>query len=192
MWASASAQKMETSGRLWIKKAQKSRTLIINCLANGDWNRYNHIVSQTDLSTATVSKFLKELENDGEIQKKVDIDSGNYPYPAFYRLTAKGLERVNKDVLKRRIDEIPLEYNSFFEIMRQNIKAKVKVPAWYKKFDGLLSKLRLKEADERKYDWPTTYSVMSDSKLVDEWRSELYDPIKALLHEKHPKLEGNS
>ena len=66
------------------------------------------------MSTATVSKFLKELENDGEIQKKVDIDSGNYPYPAFYRLTAKGLERVNKDVLKRRIDEIPVEYNSFF------------------------------------------------------------------------------
>ena len=52
------------------------------------------------MSTATVSKFLKELENDGEIQKKVDIDSGKYPYPAFYRLTAKGLERVKKVFLR--------------------------------------------------------------------------------------------
>ena len=122
------------------------------------------------MNTATVSKFLKEMENDREIQKKVDIDSGKYPYPAFYRLTAKGLERVNKDVLKRRIDEITLEYISFFEIMRQNINAKVKVPAWYKKFDCLLSKLRLKEANERKYDWPTCARIQTKNLQVGIYR----------------------
>jgi len=176
-------------GEYQIKKAEKSRTLIINALANGDRIRYTQVVSQTGLSTATVSKFLKKLEKEGEIEKKIDIESGKYPYPAYYRLTDKGLERTNKDALKKRIDETPLEFSSV-DITRRSLKAKVDVPRWYKKIDKLLAKLGVKEVDKKGYDWPTTYSIMSDSKLVKEWVTELELQIHILLNERHPKLEG--
>jgi len=176
-------------GEYQIRKAEKSRTLVINGLASGDWIRYAQVVSQTGLSTATVSKFLKKLEKEGEIEKKVDIESGEYPYPAYYRLTDKGLERINKDALKKRIDETPLEFSSL-EITRRSLKAKVDVPGWYKKIDKLLAKLGVKEVDKRGYDWPTTYSIFSESKLVEEWKAELYSQINTMLKKRHPKLEG--
>lgn len=176
-------------GEYQIRKAEKSRTLIVNALANGKWEQYNKVVRKTGLSTATVSKYLKKLEEEREIEKKIDIKSGKYPYPVHYRLTKKGFETRNKDTIKKRIDETPLEYSSL-DITRRSLEAKVDVPGWYKKFDKLLAKFRLKEVDKREYDWPTTYSVMSDSKLVKEWKDELYNPIKSWLNERHPKLEG--
>ena len=176
-------------GEYQIKKAEKSRTLIINGLASGDWIRYTQVVSQTGLSTATVSKFLKKLEKEGEIEKKVDIESGEYPYPAYYRLTDKGLERINKDALKKRIDATPLEFSSL-DITRRSLKAKVDVPGWYKKIDKLLARLGVKEVDERGYDWPAYFSIVSDSKLVKEWVTELKRQIHILLNERHPKLEA--
>jgi len=177
-------------GEYQIKKAEKSRNLVMNVLANGDWLRYTQLANQTSLSTATVSKFLKELEKEGEIQKKVDIESGEYPYPAYYRLTDRGLERVNKEALKKRIDETPPLERYSMEITRQNLKTKVDVPGWYKKLDRFLTRLGFKEADKRNYEWPTTYSIFSESKLVEEWKDELYQQISTMLKKRHPKLEG--
>jgi len=48
------------------------------------------------MSTATASKHLPELEKEGAIERKLDTESGKYPYPAYYRIRQKGLENLSK------------------------------------------------------------------------------------------------
>jgi hypothetical protein len=49
------------------------------------------------MSTATASKHLPELEKEGSIQRKLDTESGEYPYPVSYRIRPKGLEDLSKN-----------------------------------------------------------------------------------------------
>jgi DNA-binding Lrp family transcriptional regulator len=62
-----------------------SEKRILNVLSNGKWHRYQEIQQATKLSTATLSKHLKRLEK-GIVEKRIDLQSGEYPYPVYYRL----------------------------------------------------------------------------------------------------------
>lgn len=54
-------------------------------LKDAEWHRYQELREKTGLSSATLSKHLKELEK-GVVEKQVRLDSGEYPYPVFYRI----------------------------------------------------------------------------------------------------------
>jgi DNA-binding Lrp family transcriptional regulator len=73
------------TGEYQIKKAKASKKEILKVLGDGKWHRYNEIKEATGLSSATLSKHLEELTK-GIVEKKLDLESGEYPYPVLYRL----------------------------------------------------------------------------------------------------------
>jgi len=72
-------------GEYQIKKAKASKKEILKVLQDGKWHRYSEIKEATGLSPATLSKHLEELTK-GIVEKKLDLESGKYPYPVLYRL----------------------------------------------------------------------------------------------------------
>ena len=107
-------------GRYHIDKAEDSKSKILNALGSGEWVRYSDIVKRTGLGTTTVSKFLKIMERTGEIEKKVDLESGEYPYPALYRITDKGrnsLEAILK--VKEAEQTYPVELKDFTRLLKE-------------------------------------------------------------------------
>lgn len=71
-----------------IKKRKVSEKKILNVLTNNDWVRYKDLQKKTKLSSATLTKRLKRLEK-GIVEKKIDLESGKYPYPVYYRIKQK-------------------------------------------------------------------------------------------------------
>jgi DNA-binding Lrp family transcriptional regulator len=72
-------------GTTQIKDALKNQKLILSVLSDGKWHRHREILEKTKLSPTTLSKHLKELEK-GIVEKRIDLQSGEYPYPVYYRL----------------------------------------------------------------------------------------------------------
>ncbi|MBS7637038.1 hypothetical protein KEJ37_06905 [Candidatus Bathyarchaeota archaeon] len=72
-------------GEYQIRKAQTSEKQILQVLSDGKWHRYQEIKEAVKLSTATISKVLKRLER-GLIEKKLDLETREYPHPVYYRL----------------------------------------------------------------------------------------------------------
>jgi len=89
-------------GGYQIDRVRGSRSVILDVLGGGGWVRYSEIVGKTGLSTATVSKHLKRLEEEACVEKKIDIESGEYPYPVSYRILPEG----EKSRVKLRAVEI--------------------------------------------------------------------------------------
>jgi DNA-binding HxlR family transcriptional regulator len=73
-------------GEYQIKKAKASKKEILKVLQDGKWHRYNEIKEATGLSSATLSKHFEKLVENGVVEKKLDLESGEYPYPVLYRL----------------------------------------------------------------------------------------------------------
>jgi hypothetical protein len=63
-----------------ISRAEKA----IAEMPNGVWIDINSIARNARLAVQTLSKYLRKLK--GLVEKKVDIESGKYPYPVFYRV----------------------------------------------------------------------------------------------------------
>lgn len=92
-----------------IITAEESRGIIIHLLLDdGEPHRYDEIVEKTKLSTATVSKHLKELVSSKIVEKKVDLESGKYPYPVTYQI-AKDLKAFYDLDREREAKHIPLK-----------------------------------------------------------------------------------
>ena len=103
-------------GEYQINKAKNSIEQILIALSSGQWVQYKEIVDETGLSTATVSKFLKVLEKKKYITKKVDLESGKYPYPVFYRIRMLGQQTAEAQKVRELIrDKQPLTELEFFE-----------------------------------------------------------------------------
>jgi DNA-binding HxlR family transcriptional regulator len=78
----------------------ESRRKILAALSGGGWIRYRDIVKSARVGTTTASKFLKNMVAAGEVEKKVDFVSGEYPYPVLYKITPKGMESL-KAILRQ-------------------------------------------------------------------------------------------
>jgi DNA-binding Lrp family transcriptional regulator len=90
-------------GTTQIKDALKNQKLILSILSDGKWHRHREILEKTKLSPTTLSKHLKELEK-GIVQKRIDLQSGEYPYPVYYRLNQslaiiRGFKRFTRPCL---------------------------------------------------------------------------------------------
>jgi DNA-binding HxlR family transcriptional regulator len=66
----------------------EKRKLILSILSDGKWHRHKEILEKTRLSPTTLSKHLKDLTK-GIVEKKLDLESKEYPYPVLYRLNPK-------------------------------------------------------------------------------------------------------
>jgi DNA-binding transcriptional ArsR family regulator len=72
-------------GAYQVDRALTAFQTIMKTLMDGQWHRYQELQAKTGLSSATLSKHLKELEK-GVAEKKILLESGKYPYPVVYRI----------------------------------------------------------------------------------------------------------
>jgi len=98
---------MKGIGESQIIQFINAETEILKVLMDSKPHRYKEIVKKTGLSTATVSKHLKRLEEKGWVKKEVDLKSNIYPYPVLYTLNSSGIKIIEmKNILKKMIEEI--------------------------------------------------------------------------------------
>jgi len=98
---------MKGVGEYQIRTSIESRRKILAALANGGWVRYRDIAAKAGVGTTTASKFLKSMEEAGEVEKKVDLAGGEYPYPVLYRLTPKGLDALKTFLRQEAAERTP-------------------------------------------------------------------------------------
>ena len=72
-------------GSWQMSRARTAVQAIMRILRDGEWHRYKELRGKAGLSSATLSKHLKELEK-GVVEKKILLKSGEYPYPVVYRI----------------------------------------------------------------------------------------------------------
>jgi DNA-binding HxlR family transcriptional regulator len=65
----------------------KWKLMILNDLGAGE-KRFNELKRSTDASSRTLSRILKELQEDGLVNKRVEEGT---PIATYYSLTEKGL-----------------------------------------------------------------------------------------------------
>jgi DNA-binding HxlR family transcriptional regulator len=89
-------------GDTQIRSEKAAKQKIITLLSDGQPHRFNEIQEKTKLSTATLSKHLKELK--GIIERKVDSENQKYPPPVAYRIRnpelASSIEREKEQAQK--------------------------------------------------------------------------------------------
>jgi DNA-binding HxlR family transcriptional regulator len=78
-------------GNTQIGDYKTAKDKILKVVNDGDWHRYSELTEKTKLSTATLSKHLKELER-GIVERCIDVESGDYPPPVFYRIKPAYIE----------------------------------------------------------------------------------------------------
>ncbi|MCW4037381.1 MAG: ArsR family transcriptional regulator [Candidatus Bathyarchaeota archaeon] len=81
---------------------RKSEKLIREVLMDGERHRTGELERETGLSAATLSRHLKRMVLEGKIGKKIDTESGEYPYPAYYWYTP---ERIEMNIAKADVIE---------------------------------------------------------------------------------------
>lgn len=73
-------------GQYQIDKEAQAKISVLKALDDEKEHRYNDIKEKTGLKDPTVTKYLKQFVEQKLITKKVDITSGKYPYPAYYKI----------------------------------------------------------------------------------------------------------
>jgi DNA-binding PadR family transcriptional regulator len=71
------------------KQMLYSEIKVLKALKEKTPQTWSELLTQTKLSSRTLQKTLKRLENAGKIHRKVE-DIGKYPPPVFYGLTKEG------------------------------------------------------------------------------------------------------
>ena len=71
-------------GKYQIEKAEKSIEVILKILSDEKEHRYKDLKKETKLNDPTLSKYLKRLVKLKVVKKRVDLQSGKYPYPVYY------------------------------------------------------------------------------------------------------------
>ncbi|MEM3699706.1 MAG: winged helix-turn-helix domain-containing protein [Candidatus Bathyarchaeia archaeon] len=161
-------------GEYQIKKAQTSEKQILEILSDGKWHRYQELLAKTKLSTATLSKHLKRLEK-GLIEKRLDLESGEYPYPVYYRLKPD----LHFEAIK--------EWRDF--LLKEITATKVNVPEYYIEFLNQL--VGLQALENLKYYFGVTESEQIFEQLLEFQVLSVYREAIYTLREKL-KASGKS
>lgn len=107
-------------GKYQLDKAEKSQELILHVLIDGKPHRHKEIKQTTGLNDPTLKKYFDKFLKMKLIEKKVDFQSGKYPYPAYYsirqsilpllevistlHLESEEIERIVQDPKKTPLD----------------------------------------------------------------------------------------
>lgn len=81
-------------GKYQIDKSQKSLMLILRVLSDGKQHQNKEIKKLTGLNDPTLAKYLNRLKEIKAIEKTVDIESGKYPYPVYYKAKDNFLAQI--------------------------------------------------------------------------------------------------
>ena len=68
-------------GKYQIEQSNKALLSIIKAISKKE-KRHKDIKKETGLNDPTLSKYLKPLLKMKLVKKRVDLESGKYPYPA--------------------------------------------------------------------------------------------------------------
>ena len=124
-------------GRYQKDLSWDSEKQILNVLSDGKWHRYQEIKEATKLSTATLSKHLKRLEK-GLVEKRIDLQSGEYPYPVYYRLkenVSSNLHKPWRTFLYEQITKQPefwlKQPETFMEFLNQMVGLQILINLHY-------------------------------------------------------------
>jgi DNA-binding transcriptional ArsR family regulator len=79
-----SGKKTKGMGKYQIEKAQKSIMAILRVISDEKPHQYSELKEKTKLNSPTLTKHLKRLTEMKILKKKIDIESGKYPYPVYY------------------------------------------------------------------------------------------------------------
>ena len=104
---------MKGKGLYQTAIARKSRIELLSFFKDGKWYRQKEIKKGVKISSATVNKELKELVKIKILEKKIDLESEEYPYPVTYRIS----ERVK--FLVEIAVKIHHAYNGLFEFLEE-------------------------------------------------------------------------
>jgi len=105
-------------GKYQREKSNQAFLSIIKAISKKE-KRHMDIKKETGLNDPTLSKYLKPLLKLKLVKKRVDIESGKYPYPAYYKAEPELLTWVDAQVsteeLSKQIEPVLLETkNPFF------------------------------------------------------------------------------
>lgn len=96
-----------------IEKASKAIMSILKVLSDEEWHQWSELLDKTKVSSATLKKYLPRLKEFKLIQKRVELESGKYPYPAYYRaepeLVTYTEALVSTEELSQQIEPVLLE-----------------------------------------------------------------------------------
>jgi DNA-binding transcriptional ArsR family regulator len=112
---------------------KKARNKILEILNDRKKHRYNKLLKETGLSTATLTKHLKELA--GIVQKHIEMESGEYPYPVYYTLdplmiedtpeSNRNLESKPKSIEQMLFEQHRTDTMQFFHYLRKVMDIKI-------------------------------------------------------------------
>lgn len=72
-------------GSYQMEKAYNAQRIIFKTLYDGQWHRNKDLKEKTKLSSRTLNKHLTEMVKKCVVERKVDNESGKYPYPVLYK-----------------------------------------------------------------------------------------------------------
>jgi DNA-binding Lrp family transcriptional regulator len=111
---------------------KKATRKILKVLDDNKQHRYSALIKETNLSTATLTKHLTELEMQGIVAKFIDDVTGKYPFPVYYRLMQSwsSIDNLEKDaslMLKRANEDFLKEMNpaGFFYYMNSYLNLRL-------------------------------------------------------------------
>jgi len=148
-----SGKKTKGIGKYQIEKAQKSIMAILRVIADGKPHQYSELKEKTKLNSPTLTKHLKRLTEVKLLKKKIDIESGKYPYPVYYSanpaitpvltvmlLTEHEMQEIEKIILDPKktpldvLDQINMKNNALILLALKQYKKNKDVPQEFMNF----------------------------------------------------------
>jgi DNA-binding transcriptional ArsR family regulator len=160
-------------GRYQKDLAWDSEKQILNVLSDGKWHRYQEIQQAARLSSRTLSKHLKRLEK-GLVEKHIDLQSGEYPYPVYYRI---------KESIYSRMDT---QWRAFlFEQITKQPEFWLKQPETFIEFLNQMVGLQILINLHYYFTWEKNEAMLQQSNefLAFSLYQECVDYLKAKLEE---------
>jgi DNA-binding transcriptional ArsR family regulator len=160
-------------GERQIKESLEKRKLILSILSDGKWHRHKEILEKTRLSPTTLSKHLKGLEK-GLVEKRMDLQSGEYPYPVYYRI---------KESIYSRMDR---QWRAFlFEQITKQPEFWLKQPEAFMEFLNQMVGLQILINLHYYYTWEKNEAMLEQANefLAFNLYKECVDYLKAKLEE---------
>ena len=92
-------------GNYQREKAYYSQKTIFKILSDEKWHRNMELKTKSKLSPRTLAKHLQRLMELKLIERKEDVESGEYPVPVFYKAVPELIEYIDASVIRDEFSE---------------------------------------------------------------------------------------
>jgi len=183
-----------------VAATRRAKEKILSVLKNGELLRYKEIQERTGLSTATLTKHLKELEK-GIIERYEDLETKEYPTPVYYKFNPymlwekKSLEAIFVPLKEENFEE-KKSVSSFVEYLdvQMGLRLLANIRLYFDKnkndvaFDQALDNYILAVYKEYANVLKEKFKILSDKgvsvqPLIEEAEKEILNHFKHLRKE---------